>query len=309
MYNASIKLENAWEEGILLIIFGFILYIVLVFLLGISALVYLSPILAGIGVLVIGNVAAPIGRDKFAPVWWDIITVGVTAFATRMLWVDIMSEAVDTGFWPYMILVIYGVASFAFFTMPKKTMPKKTIPVKAFFKKPKIRIRKRHILPIVLTVMAGISAVVAAANIPEVGNFVPAAVTFTVAAIISWVAAGKKDPGDGKSDGEPIPEAFSRMVTDEYKMIFNEEPSEEYIQAVYDDRDAFCTYCEVAFDDSGRTYYYRTKDQKLKVGDTVYVPFGNSVSKRIGVIKSREDYIADDVPFPLEKTKFIIGKV
>ena len=69
------------------------------------------------------------------------------------------------------------------------------------------------------------------------------------------------------------------------------------------------TYCEVAFDDSGRTYYYRTRNPELRVGDTVYVPFGYKAPKRIGVIVSMENFEGHDVPFPLERTKHIIGKI
>ena len=68
-------------------------------------------------------------------------------------------------------------------------------------------------------------------------------------------------------------------------------------------------YCEVVFDDSGKSYYYRTQDTTLEVGDAVYVPYGKNAPKRIGVIIDIESFFACDVPFPIEKTKFIIGRV
>ena len=75
------------------------------------------------------------------------------------------------------------------------------------------------------------------------------------------------------------------------------------------DYKAIHTYCEVAFDDSGRTFYYRTRNPALKVGDVVYVPVGYKYEKKIGTIVSMKDYVGKKAPFPLEKTKYIIGKV
>ncbi len=75
------------------------------------------------------------------------------------------------------------------------------------------------------------------------------------------------------------------------------------------DYDAIHTYCQVAFDDSGKIYYYRTRNPDLKVGDTVYVPFGKNAPRRIGVIIRMDDLVGHEVPFPLEKTKYIYGKV
>lgn len=75
------------------------------------------------------------------------------------------------------------------------------------------------------------------------------------------------------------------------------------------DDDDIYIYCEVVFDDSGKSYYYRTQDTTLEVGDAVYVPYGKNAPKRIGVIIDIESFFACDVPFPMEKTKFIIGRV
>lgn len=71
---------------------------------------------------------------------------------------------------------------------------------------------------------------------------------------------------------------------------------------------AMHTYCEVAFDDSGRTYYYRTRNPQLKVGDVVYVPFGYNYENKIGKIVSMKDYKGYKAPYSLEKTKYIKGK-
>ena len=69
------------------------------------------------------------------------------------------------------------------------------------------------------------------------------------------------------------------------------------------------TYCSVVFEDTGKTFYYRTRNPELKVGDLVYVPVGYQYEKQIGRIVKMKKYPGYLVPYPLEKTKHIIGKV
>lgn len=75
------------------------------------------------------------------------------------------------------------------------------------------------------------------------------------------------------------------------------------------DYKAIHTYCEVALADSDNVLYYRTRNPNLKVGDLVYVPLGYKYEKKIGTILSMRDYTGYRAPYPLEKTKHIIGKV
>ena len=83
--------------------------------------------------------------------------------------------------------------------------------------------------------------------------------------------------------------------------ITEEAPSLDY--------DAVYTYCQVVLNENGRTYSYRTNSPDFKVGDQVYVPVGYKNQKKIGTIVRIEDFVGRDVPYPLEKTKSIIGKV
>lgn len=69
------------------------------------------------------------------------------------------------------------------------------------------------------------------------------------------------------------------------------------------------TYCSVTFEDNGKTFYYRTRNPELKVGDLVYVPVGYKYEKKIGRITKMKEYLGYLAPYPLEKTKHIIGKV
>ena len=69
------------------------------------------------------------------------------------------------------------------------------------------------------------------------------------------------------------------------------------------------TYCSVAFDDSGKTFYYRTRNPNIRVGDLVYVPVGRNYEKTMGVVVDMEDFLGHDAPFPLERTKYILERV
>ena len=66
-------------------------------------------------------------------------------------------------------------------------------------------------------------------------------------------------------------------------------------------------YCSVSFREFGQTYYYRTEDDELAVGDNVLVPAGVKNEEKIGVIEIIEYFDPERVPFPLEKTKLIIS--
>lgn len=129
-------------------------------------------------------------------------------------------------------------------------------------------------------------------------------------------------------DEVEIPEDFVRAVYDEYKnwsvdlkqglkksatsttgKEYDWKLKERWEDYPVPDYDAIHTYCQVAFDDSGNTFYYRTRNPELKVGDEVYVPVGYNYQKKIGRIVSMEDYLGREAPYPLEKTKHIIGKV
>lgn len=67
-------------------------------------------------------------------------------------------------------------------------------------------------------------------------------------------------------------------------------------------------YCCVSFDEGGGTYYYRTEDESIEVGDRVIVPVGPDNTERIAVVSKIEYFEQTEVPFPLEKVKHIIGK-
>ena len=67
-------------------------------------------------------------------------------------------------------------------------------------------------------------------------------------------------------------------------------------------------YCKVRFKNSYRLYSYRTEDDSLRVGDWVDVPVGQENNVICGRIEKIEHFDAAHVPYPINKTKIIIGK-
>jgi hypothetical protein len=67
-------------------------------------------------------------------------------------------------------------------------------------------------------------------------------------------------------------------------------------------------FCNVKFDDYGKTYCYLTDDDNLKTGDYLVVPAGQDNHETIAQIESIEYHPAEDAPFPLDKIKKVIRK-
>lgn len=68
-------------------------------------------------------------------------------------------------------------------------------------------------------------------------------------------------------------------------------------------------YCSVEFESDGKRYHYISDDDTIKVGDRVVVPVGKDNYTSVGIVAEVGFYPEDEVPFPLEKTKYIIDKI
>jgi len=66
-------------------------------------------------------------------------------------------------------------------------------------------------------------------------------------------------------------------------------------------------YCGVVFSDYGQIYHYRTNDSSIKEGDIVIVPVGKNNYEKKATVETIEICNKDNTPFPIEKTKEIIG--
>lgn len=67
-------------------------------------------------------------------------------------------------------------------------------------------------------------------------------------------------------------------------------------------------YCKVRLPNSYRLYSYRTEDETLQVGDLVDVPVGQDNDVICGKIEEIGYYNERNAPYPVHKTKLIIGK-
>lgn len=69
------------------------------------------------------------------------------------------------------------------------------------------------------------------------------------------------------------------------------------------------TYCGVLLPFSNRAFSYRTEDDTMQIGDGVIVPVGGDNEEMEGKVVSGGKYEKAGVPYPVEKTKFILKKI
>ena len=67
------------------------------------------------------------------------------------------------------------------------------------------------------------------------------------------------------------------------------------------------TYVSVCFQNSNRTYAYRTEDKSIKINDVVMVPVRDGEVKPTIVTKV-QICTKKDAPYPPDKTKMIVGR-
>ena len=128
------------------------------------------------------------------------------------------------------------------------------------------------------------------------------AALIAVVATVCWVSLCKKNRE------KTVVQAESESAKKSEKKV-NWKYEERWEDYPFPDYDKYHTYCGVMLDENGKTFYYRTRNPELKVGDKVYIPVGRTYEKKTGKIVRMENVCGEDIPYPLEKTKFIIGKV
>lgn len=69
------------------------------------------------------------------------------------------------------------------------------------------------------------------------------------------------------------------------------------------------TYCGVLFPFSNRAFSYRTEDDTIQIDDVVIVPVGRDNEEMEGKVVSVGKYARAGVPYPVEKTKFVLKKI
>ena len=99
-----------------MLIFSTILFIILAFFLQLTILIAILPFFIGLVIIIACNLRYKSGTDRFAPIWWNILTPVVTILSSVLLWLDIFGDAGYEASLPFAIIGIYGLASLGYFT-------------------------------------------------------------------------------------------------------------------------------------------------------------------------------------------------
>ena len=67
-------------------------------------------------------------------------------------------------------------------------------------------------------------------------------------------------------------------------------------------------YCSVVFSDGSKSYYYRTEDLSIDIGDKVKVGVGNDNIETVAKVVKIECFTEENLPLALEKTKTILAR-
>ena len=97
-----------------MIVFGIILYVLLIAVLGITLAISVAPLFIGLIIIITYNLFSRSKLGKFAPIWWDVLTAVVTIFSTWMLWDDMWLSVNDFSAAPFIILFGYWYISFCY---------------------------------------------------------------------------------------------------------------------------------------------------------------------------------------------------
>lgn len=129
-------------------------------------------------------------------------------------------------------------------------------------------------------------------------------------AIEIQTAAGQTRIINGSFDKQGLPVDFPKlaMIIEDFLSFYGN--NELIDPALYNHqwrRPGQYIYCDVSFEEDGRTYCYRTEDERLAEGDLVRVPVGRDNHLAIGRIERIQIVDGQHVPYPLSKTKLIIG--
>ena len=84
---------------------------------------------------------------------------------------------------------------------------------------------------------------------------------------------------------------------------------QEFLQSNHTSDRKVYTYCSVYIFKVGQEFYYRTDRNDIYEGDIVKVPFGQDNMVRTGRVESISYHTRYDVPYDLNRTKFIIDKL
>lgn len=115
----------------------------------------------------------------------------------------------------------------------------------------------------------------------------------------------------GTFDKNGLPTDWPDFIDDVYKFMTFYGLGELFDERVYGKtkrRQSDFIFCNVEFEDGGRTYCYLADSDEYCEGDLVVVPTGSDNHEAVVRIESIEYHSTEDAPFPIEKAKHIIKK-
>lgn len=116
----------------------------------------------------------------------------------------------------------------------------------------------------------------------------------------------------GTYDKNGLPSKWAEFIEDLRSFIeFYGFPGEMFSERCFGKvrrREGEIIFCDVTFEEGGKKYCYIADTDEFCVGDLVIVPAGVDNHKTVVKIEAVNYYTEDKAPFPLDKTKHIIGK-
>ena len=115
----------------------------------------------------------------------------------------------------------------------------------------------------------------------------------------------------GTYDKKGLPDDWAEFMESVFEFMFFYGWGEIMNPSVYGkvrrcDNDII--YCSVEFEDGCKSYYYILDDDSIQVGDFVIVPAGKDNHEAVVEVVKKEYFAEENVPLPMEKTKYIIRK-
>ena len=116
----------------------------------------------------------------------------------------------------------------------------------------------------------------------------------------------------GTYDKDGLPSEWPEFIEAMQEFIeFYGFPGEMFSESCFGKvmrREGEIIFCDVSFEEGGKTYCYIADTDEFCVGDLVVVPAGADNHKAVVTIEAINYYTEDKAPFPVDKAKHIIGK-
>lgn len=115
----------------------------------------------------------------------------------------------------------------------------------------------------------------------------------------------------GIFDKYGLPDDFDYFASTVFDFIYFYDSGKIFNPSIYGQTKRCNTdyiFCKVIFDKGQKTYYYLTDDDSIEVGDFVLVYAGKDNHEAVVEVVNKEYFNKDNVPLPVENTKWIICK-